>query len=128
MMLHHVALVRNDVSEEQSILCSVRQLLVTANVAPSSLIVTLKIEALHSSELWFLQEPHGITSQKTAFFVNYCVHNSLPLVPLQSVHTTSIRSHLILCIHLHPVFLHRHLPRLEHNTWFSLIAYHFTPL
>jgi hypothetical protein len=26
-------------------------------------------EALYSSETWFLQEPHGVTSQKTPFFI-----------------------------------------------------------
>jgi hypothetical protein len=46
---------------------SVRRLLVTANVVPSSpIIVTLMMEALSSSET--LVEPHGVTSQKTPFF------------------------------------------------------------
>jgi hypothetical protein len=76
-MLRRVALVRNDVSEEHSasfirvtrilelgtmlavtsnrrkiaFLCSVRQLLVTASVVPSSpILVTLMMEALSSSE------------------------------------------------------------------------------
>jgi hypothetical protein len=45
------------------------ELLVTANVVPSSpIIVTLMKKALSSSETRFLQEPHGVTSQKTAFF------------------------------------------------------------
>jgi hypothetical protein len=64
--LHHVALVRTDVSEELSasfirvtrigelaavFLRSVRRLLVTANVVPSSpILVTLMKEALSSSE------------------------------------------------------------------------------
>jgi Na+-transporting methylmalonyl-CoA/oxaloacetate decarboxylase gamma subunit len=39
------------------------------NVVLSSLIlVILMMEALSSSETRFLQEPHGVTSQKTAFF------------------------------------------------------------
>jgi hypothetical protein len=47
-MLRRVALVRTDVSEELS---SVRQLLVTASVVPSSpILVTLMKEALSSSE------------------------------------------------------------------------------
>jgi hypothetical protein len=47
-MLHHVALVRTDISKELS---SVHQLLVRAKVVPSSLIlVTLMMEALSSSE------------------------------------------------------------------------------
>jgi hypothetical protein len=58
-----VAVVRTDFR-------SVLQLLVTANVGPSSLIFTLMMEALSSSETEFLQEPHGTTSQKTAFFIN----------------------------------------------------------
>jgi hypothetical protein len=65
-MLHHVALVN-----------SVCLLLVTANVIPSSpILVTLKTEALRSSERRFLQEPHGVTSQKTAFFIVTAVKTS----------------------------------------------------
>jgi hypothetical protein len=33
-------------------------------------------EALSSSETWFLQEPHGITSQKTPFFIVTAVKTS----------------------------------------------------
>jgi hypothetical protein len=41
------------------------QLLVTANLVPSSLIVfALMMEAIR----WFLQESHGVTSQKSALF------------------------------------------------------------
>jgi hypothetical protein len=51
-------------------LLSVVRLLVIANVAPSSpILVTLKIEAIHFTEMSFLQEPHGVTFQKTAFFL-----------------------------------------------------------
>jgi hypothetical protein len=94
-MLHRVALVRTDVSEELNVSIirvtkiaepgktlavtsnqrrlrrniSVRQLLVTANVVPSSpILVTLMMEALSSSETSALTEPHGVTSQKTTFF------------------------------------------------------------
>jgi hypothetical protein len=51
-MLRLVALVRTDVSEENLVfLCSVRRLLVTASVVPSSpILVTLMMEALSSSE------------------------------------------------------------------------------
>jgi hypothetical protein len=54
-MLRHVALVRTDVSEELGahlvFLRSVRQLLVTASVVPSSpILITLMKEALSSSE------------------------------------------------------------------------------
>jgi hypothetical protein len=48
----------------------VRQLLVTANVAPSSpILVILMMEAIYvPQKRRFLQEPHGVTSQKTPFF------------------------------------------------------------
>jgi hypothetical protein len=54
------------------------QLLVTANVVHSSpILVILMIEALGSSETSVFQEPFGVTSQKTAFFMNfssmYCI-------------------------------------------------------
>jgi hypothetical protein len=86
-MLCSVALVRTDVSEELSasfikvtrigevgttldvtrevvFICSVRRLLVTASVAPSSpILIALMKEAL-------LQEPHGVTSQKTPLFIS----------------------------------------------------------
>jgi hypothetical protein len=47
---------------------SVRRLLVTASVVPSSpILVTLMMEALSSSET-----PHGVTFQKTPFFAVIC--------------------------------------------------------
>jgi hypothetical protein len=50
-MLRHVALVTTVVSEELVFLCSMRRLLVTASVVPSSpLLVTLIKEALSSCE------------------------------------------------------------------------------
>jgi hypothetical protein len=59
-MLRRVDLVRTDYIE---FLRSVRRLLVTANVTPSSpILVTLVIEALRSSETSVLLEPHGVTS------------------------------------------------------------------
>jgi hypothetical protein len=95
-MLRRVDLVRTDVSEEPSasfigelgtlavtgnrgtlrknawkylvFLRSVRRLLVTARVVPSSPILVTLIEALISPKRRFLQEPHGVTSQKTPFF------------------------------------------------------------
>jgi hypothetical protein len=83
-MLRRVALVRTDVSVERSasfirvtIIGELRTTLavtsnrrtVTASVVLSSpILVTLMKEALISSETRFLQEPHGVTSQKTAFF------------------------------------------------------------
>jgi hypothetical protein len=102
-MLRLVALVRTDVSEEPSASFirvtrigklgttraatsnrrtlrrtsrSVRRLLVAARVVPSSLIlVTLMKEALGSSETRFLQEPHGVTSQKTTFFKTVTINH-----------------------------------------------------
>jgi hypothetical protein len=91
-MLRRVALVRTDVSEELSASFirvtrigelgrtlavassgrtrrSVRQLLVTDSVVPSSPILhTLMKEALIPPKRQFLQDPHGVTSQKTPFF------------------------------------------------------------
>jgi hypothetical protein len=59
-------------------LCRVLQLLVTANIVPSSLIlVTLMMEVRHSSETSVpTREPHGVTSQKIAFFVVTTVKTS----------------------------------------------------
>jgi hypothetical protein len=48
---------------------SVRRLLVTATVVPSSpILVTLLKQALSSSETSIFKEPHGVTSQKMPFF------------------------------------------------------------
>jgi hypothetical protein len=90
-MLSTVSIIRTEVSEELSasiirvirigelgttlavtsnrrtlvFLRSVRRLLVTANVVPSStILVTLMKEAPSSSET-----PHGVTSQETQFFI-----------------------------------------------------------
>jgi hypothetical protein len=61
-MLCRVALVRPDVSGELS-----------ASVVPSSpILVTLMKEALSSPKRRFLQEPHGVTSQKSLFFNIFC--------------------------------------------------------
>jgi hypothetical protein len=54
---------------------SVRRLLVTAGVVPSSPIVILMKEALSSSETSLLQEPHGL-SQKLTFFIVTAVKTS----------------------------------------------------
>jgi hypothetical protein len=74
-MLHRVALVRADVSEEFSaiiihfvFLRSVRRLLVTANIVPSSpILVTQMMEALISSETSVLTRATRCTSRKTQF-------------------------------------------------------------
>jgi hypothetical protein len=95
-MLRRVALVRTDVSEEFSASfirvtrigelgttlavtsrrCTLRRLLVIANVVLSSpILVTPMKEALNSS-CRFVQEPHGVSSQKTPFFIVSAVKTS----------------------------------------------------
>jgi hypothetical protein len=62
-MLCRAALVRTDVSEELS----------------ASFIRMTRIGEVHRSvppKPWFLQEPHGVTSQKTAFFIVTTVKTS----------------------------------------------------
>jgi hypothetical protein len=96
-MLRGVVLVRSDFSEERSatvnrvrrlgrlrttlavtsnrrsprrctiFICSVRRLLVTANIVPSlTILVTLMMKAIHFSRRRYLHGPHGVISQKTA--------------------------------------------------------------
>jgi hypothetical protein len=61
-LLRCVALVRSDLTSNQ--------LLVTANIVPSSpILVTLMMEAIHSSETSVPRELHRVTSKKTAFFI-----------------------------------------------------------
>jgi hypothetical protein len=83
-MLRRVTLVRTDVSEGRSVssikvtriselgalavTSSVCRLLVTANAPSSLILVTLMMDTLRPSETPFLQEPHGIKSQRTVFF------------------------------------------------------------
>jgi hypothetical protein len=69
-LLRRVALIRTDDSEERiASIINVLRLLVIAKVVPSSpILVTLMMKAISSSETsGFLQESHGVTSQKTAF-------------------------------------------------------------
>jgi hypothetical protein len=47
-----------------------------ANVPSSPILVTLMIEVLVPPKLWFLRDPQGITSQKTAFFIVTAVKTS----------------------------------------------------
>jgi hypothetical protein len=59
---------------------SVHRLLITANVGPSSsILVTLMMGGLSSSEKWFLKEPHDVTYQKTAFFSIHINYTHIPL-------------------------------------------------
>jgi hypothetical protein len=61
----------------QRIISSLLQLLVTANIVPNTLIVfTLKIGRYVPPKYWFLQKPHGVTSQKTAVFIATAVKTS----------------------------------------------------
>jgi hypothetical protein len=55
---------------------SVLRLIFTANVPSAPILVTLMMEELGSSETRFLQEPHGVTSQKTPFFIVTAVKTS----------------------------------------------------
>jgi hypothetical protein len=58
------------VTSNRSTLGSVRRLLVTPSVVPSSpILVTVMKGELSSSETSVLQEPHGVTSQKTPLFI-----------------------------------------------------------
>jgi hypothetical protein len=71
-MWRRVAQVRT----EMVFLRSVRLLLVTANIVHSSpILVPLMMEA-NTSKRQFLQEPHGVTSQKTVFFIVTAVKTS----------------------------------------------------
>jgi hypothetical protein len=77
----------------------VRRFLYTANIPTLPILVTLMKEAPSSSERRFLQEPHGVTSQKTAFFI--CVYPSICRLPVErrlseSSCVVSIRAVLLL--------------------------------
>jgi hypothetical protein len=58
---------------------SVRRLIVTANVHSTLIFVTLMMEAIILPKRWFLQEPHDVTSQKTAFLKKGGCNYSLSL-------------------------------------------------
>jgi hypothetical protein len=70
--------------------CSVRRLIVTANVPSSPILVTLMMELLVPPKCWFLQEPHGVTSQKTAFF-KLTLHSNLRLLNDVWAHTALMK-------------------------------------
>jgi hypothetical protein len=75
-----VALVRTDVSEELSAsiirVTRISELGTTLVVTSSLILVTLMMEALSPPKRQFLLEPHGVTSQKTPFFIVTAVKNS----------------------------------------------------
>jgi hypothetical protein len=60
----------------------VGRLLVIANVVPSpQILITLMMEALRSPKCRFLQDPHGVTSQNTAFCTENTMFRKLDLFP-----------------------------------------------
>jgi hypothetical protein len=74
-MLCHVALVRTDISEKYKVfLCSMRRLLVTANIPSSPTLVTLMMEALSSTEMSVLTRAlwHNISEDSLH---SYCREN-----------------------------------------------------
>jgi hypothetical protein len=82
-ILHRVALVRTDVSEELSasfiriFLLNVRRLQVTVIVVPSSpILVTLMMEKLSPPKRRSLQESHDVTTPKTQLFIVIVVKTS----------------------------------------------------
>jgi hypothetical protein len=69
--------ISSTVFKSDLLLCSVRQLLVIANVVPTSpILVTLMMEALVPLIHRFLQEPYNVTSQQTLFFIVTTVKTS----------------------------------------------------
>jgi hypothetical protein len=83
-MLCRVALVRTDVSEERrASIIRVRQLLVTANVVPSSpILVNLKMEALSSSETSDLTRATRRNIPEDGIIHSYCSENLKSYVAL----------------------------------------------
>jgi hypothetical protein len=55
----------------------VLELLVTANVPSSPVLVTLMMETILLSRTLVFKQPHGITSKKMAFFTMEFGHDSL---------------------------------------------------
>jgi hypothetical protein len=115
-MLRRVALVRTDVSEKRSasIITVTRigelgtTLAVTSNRSTlqrnisSPILVTVKMEALPSSKRHFLQEPHGVTSQRTEFFrVTAVKPSNLTQKPKRfcSIYTPTVSCNTFLCSH-----------------------------
>jgi phospholipid N-methyltransferase len=68
---------RRNIPEDAILHSHRRENLKSYSVVPSSqILVTLMMEALNSSESRFLQESHGVTSQKTPFFIVTAEKNS----------------------------------------------------
>jgi hypothetical protein len=68
-MLHRVALVRTDVSEERS-----ASIIIVTRIG--ELGTTLAVTSDGHTKRRFLQETHGVTSQKTALFIVTAVKTS----------------------------------------------------
>jgi hypothetical protein len=69
-MLHRVALVRTDGSEELS------AAFIRATKIGELGTMLAATSNRRSPKHWFLQEPHGVTSQKTPFFIVTAVKTS----------------------------------------------------
>jgi hypothetical protein len=67
--LHH----QSDKNRPARNMSSALELIITANVPSSPILSTLIMEAIRSSEESILQEPHGLTPQKTTFLTLLCL-------------------------------------------------------
>jgi hypothetical protein len=95
-MLRRVTLVGTDISDEciASIIDELGATLASQSASvdsygyvPSSpILVTMMIEALSSSEAQFLQEPRGVTSQKTQFFIVIAVKPQILYIVYFTLH------------------------------------------
>jgi hypothetical protein len=65
--LTHVALVTTNVLEER--ITSIITMERISELRAMPILSTQLIDVIRSSESWFLQQPHTITSQETAFFI-----------------------------------------------------------
>jgi hypothetical protein len=104
-MLRHVALVRTDVSEE---LCASIIRVARIGELGTTLVVTSNRRCQIPPKRRFLQEPHGVTSQKTPFFNVNSVWKETGFV---------IRVTLLKLIF---GLIHKHVDDLERNPRFRL--------
>jgi hypothetical protein len=95
-MLHHVAVVRTDVSERNLVfLHSVRRLLVTATFLVHRFLSPWWWRRWVPPKRRFLQGPHGVTFQKTPFLVHFSSY--LEFWRMGKVHKPSHCSVAVLC-------------------------------